>query len=188
MINKLKQHSALHKVDGTCRDRLVPILLSPSHILDYLKEEKLFKQELKSDSALDDDLQSITSVNEVLTEEQEQKSLTWLLEQMELYHGVVRKLCNRTHQFSSLLSTSKPPVTGTVPKQLQNSKSRGNSSNFSPTNPPSSSQTQYKCVLCEIPHIDKQGNSLLSLSRCQNFRGMDAKARINLVKSFNFCP
>ena len=170
VVNQLKLHQSLSKLDKSTRHDLQRVLLGREHWMDFIKAERDFEKKLKDeypDTSDLNDAASVVSLND--DDDKEIQRRDFYITSMEEFLYIVRAMV-----------TSSPDS-----KSKNSSKTRGYAQSFehsADTDP-----ANYVCVLCNVTHKDKIGNTLLSLSRCKKFQQLSIDGRHDLVNKFDIC-
>ena len=150
---QLDSHKAIAKLDGYTRQRLPPLLLLSSSLLDYTKDrvivEAKWKAELEQDGDLDDNLMSVHAKDTQGDQILEEKKRDYFLTKMQLYLNITRTLIQITP------SKSKEGASG----------ASRNKSHANTARPDSAGDD---CSLCQEVHNNRKGEIKNSFSNAQN--------------------
>ena len=170
---QLDSHKAIAKLDGYTRQRLLPLLLTSSSLLDYTKDrvivEAKWKSELEQEGELDDDLMSVHAKDTQGDQILEEKKRDYFLTQMQLYLNITRTLIQIT------------------PSKSKEGTGGGASRNKSHSNTARPDSGGDDCPLCQEVHYNRKGEIKNSFFYCPKFREMSIPERIRACSRNYFC-
>lgn len=166
LLNQLRAHKSEDKLNLHVRQKLAPILLHSINLSLFYrdigrKEAELKRSEEESGQAPD----GASVVSFAVGDESEKERREFWITEMLTYLTVVRKIVSQ--------------------QQAENQgryKNNSNNRNFS-----SSSSQEPSCPVCHQNHVNKQGARVTALSRCEQWRDLDVKARFRAIKQFSHC-